>query len=88
MLVGHVSAVIWAEAAVLAIAPALLDRGVRRQGFARRSERRLLLQVTRHGRVLDAGLSGHAVAETVKRACRRAGLDAENTAGTACALGW
>jgi len=41
----------------------------------------LLLQVTRHGRVLDAGLSGHAVAETVKRACRCAGLDAGEYSG-------
>ena len=31
--------------------------------------------------MLDAGLSGHAVAETVKRACRRAGLDAGEYSG-------
>lgn len=43
--------------------------------------RRLLLRVHRGGRVLDKGLSGHAVAELVKRAVTRAGLDADQYSG-------
>lgn len=37
--------------------------------------RRLLLRVTRHGRMLNRGVSGHAAAELVERAVARAGLD-------------
>ena len=48
---------------------------------AKRSKCRLLLQVARPRSVLDAGLSGHAVAEAVKRACRRVGLDAGEYSG-------
>lgn len=37
--------------------------------------------MTRHGRVLDRGLSGHAVAEAVKRAVARVGLDPSEYSG-------
>lgn len=48
---------------------------------------RLLLQVDRHDVIRPRGLSGRAVAEVVKRACSRAGVDPATYSGPSLRAG-